>query len=173
MPDNVMEQIAGEIRSAERAVVSGARRSSRGTHCGTHTQDRSLHLRSCGGFYEQHASVCRRSSTGRASTGKRAHAIWRRQKTPICAPSGALPRQRISPAYRRPMGDFSAMGAVVSEKLVGIPLQSIIMKAALLPGYAGLGLLQNAATASGVWLRTFQRITAQSAEASGWRWAAT
>ncbi len=60
----------------------------------------------------------------------------------------------------RPMGDFSALGAVVSEKLVGIPLQSIIMKAALLPGYAGLGLLQNAATASGVWLRTFQRVTA-------------
>jgi hypothetical protein len=60
----------------------------------------------------------------------------------------------------RPVGDFSAMGAVVSEKLVGIPLQSIIMKAALLPGYAGLGLLQSAATASGVWLRAFQRITA-------------
>ena len=58
------------------------------------------------------------------------------------------------------MGDFSAMGAVVSEKLVGIPLQSIIMKAALLPGYAGLGLLQSAATASGDWLRAFQRVTA-------------
>jgi hypothetical protein len=61
----------------------------------------------------------------------------------------------------RPLGDFSALGAVVSEKLVGIPLQSIIMKAALLPGYEGLGLLQGAATASGKWLRSFQRITAQ------------
>jgi hypothetical protein len=61
----------------------------------------------------------------------------------------------------RPIGDFSALNAVVSEKLVGIPLQSIIMKAALLPGYAGLGLLQNAASASGVWLRSFQRVTAQ------------
>ncbi len=61
----------------------------------------------------------------------------------------------------RPLGDFSELGAVVCEKLAGIPLQSIIMKAALLPGYAGLGLLQGAATASGAWLRAFQRITAQ------------
>jgi hypothetical protein len=61
----------------------------------------------------------------------------------------------------RPLGDFSALGAVLSEKLVGIPLQSIIMKAALLPGYEGMGLLQAAATASGAWLRSFQRITAR------------
>jgi hypothetical protein len=64
----------------------------------------------------------------------------------------------------RPVGDFSEIGAVVSEKLVGIPLQSIIMKAALLPGYAGLGLLQSAATASGKWLRSFQKMTAQPPE---------
>jgi hypothetical protein len=62
----------------------------------------------------------------------------------------------------RPIGDFSELGAVISEKLAGIPLQSIIMKAALLPGYAGLGLLQNAAKASGSWLRAFQKVTAQS-----------
>jgi hypothetical protein len=61
----------------------------------------------------------------------------------------------------RPLGDFSALGAVVTEKLVGIPLQSIIMKAALLPGYEGLGLLQGAATASGTWLRSFQKLTAR------------
>ena len=61
----------------------------------------------------------------------------------------------------RPLGDFSALGAVVSEKLVGIPLQSTIMKAALLPGHEGLGLLHSAATASGTWLRSLQRITAQ------------
>ena len=37
------------------------------------------------------------------------------------------------------MGDFSAMGAVVSEKLVGIPLQSIIMKAGATAGLCGPG----------------------------------
>jgi hypothetical protein len=61
----------------------------------------------------------------------------------------------------RPLGDFSELCAVVSEKLAGIPLQSIIMKAALLPGYADIGTLQSAATASGKWLRDLQRITAQ------------
>jgi hypothetical protein len=65
----------------------------------------------------------------------------------------------------RPLGDFSALGAVVSEKLVGIPLQSIIMKAALLPGYADLGTLQSASRASGQWLRSFQRITARPPKA--------
>lgn len=73
----------------------------------------------------------------------------------------SIASEKNLPGIPQPMGDFSAQGAVVSEKLVGIPLQSIIMKAALLPGYAGLGLLQGAATASGAWLRAFQRVTAQ------------
>jgi hypothetical protein len=60
----------------------------------------------------------------------------------------------------RPIGDFSAMGAVVTEKLSGIPLQSIIMKAALLPGYADHGMLRTAARNSGNWLREFHQATA-------------
>ena len=72
-----------------------------------------------------------------------------------------IARARELPGIPRPLGDFSALGAVVCEKLVGIPLQSIIMKAALLPGYADLGTLQSASRASGQWLRSFQRITAQ------------
>ena len=34
-----------------------------------------------------------------------------------------------------------SLGAVVTEKINGLPLQSIIMKAALLPGYADHGCL--------------------------------
>ena len=60
----------------------------------------------------------------------------------------------------RPIGDFSELGAVVSEKLIGLPLQSIIMKAALLPGYADHGILAAAARQTGAWLRTFHRATA-------------
>jgi hypothetical protein len=59
----------------------------------------------------------------------------------------------------RPLGDFSAFGAVVTEKLSGIPLQSIIMKAALLPGYADHGMLRAAARNSGEWLRQFHSAT--------------
>jgi hypothetical protein len=60
----------------------------------------------------------------------------------------------------RPVGDFTELGAVVTEKFVGLPLQSIIMKAALLPGYADVGTLTVAARKTGEWLRSFHRVTA-------------
>ncbi len=60
----------------------------------------------------------------------------------------------------RPVGDFSELGAVVTEKFTGVPLQSIIMKAALLPGYADRGTLAAAARRTGEWLRSFHRATA-------------
>lgn len=59
----------------------------------------------------------------------------------------------------RPIGNFSHVGAVVAEKFTGLPLQSIIMKAALLPGYADHGMLQVAARKTGEWLRGFHRAT--------------
>jgi len=60
----------------------------------------------------------------------------------------------------RPIGDFTDFGAVVAEKFNGLPLQSIIMKAALLPGYADHGGLANAARQTGLWLRNFHKSTA-------------
>jgi hypothetical protein len=64
----------------------------------------------------------------------------------------------------RPIGDFSGLGAVVSEKHLGVPLQSLIMKAALLPGYAENGTLTLAATMAGHWLRNFHKATADGVE---------
>jgi hypothetical protein len=64
----------------------------------------------------------------------------------------------------RPIGDFSWLGAVVSEKHLGVPLQSLIMKAALLPGYAENGTLSLAATMTGHWLRNFHKATADGNE---------
>jgi len=60
----------------------------------------------------------------------------------------------------RPIGDFTALGAVVAEKFSGLTLQSIIMKAAILPGYADCGILEEAARKTGEWLRGFHRATA-------------
>lgn len=60
----------------------------------------------------------------------------------------------------RPIGDFTELGAVVAEKFVGLPLQSIIMKAALLPGYADHDTLKIAARKAGEWLRGFHKATA-------------
>ena len=64
----------------------------------------------------------------------------------------------------RPVGDFTELGAVVAEKLGGLPLQSIIMKAALLPGYADRGILVEAARQTGDWLRSLHRATADMPE---------
>ncbi len=64
----------------------------------------------------------------------------------------------------RPLGDFTDLGAVVAEKLSGMPLQSIIMKAALLPGYADHGSLAAAAEKTGAWLRAFHKATADMPE---------
>ena len=65
----------------------------------------------------------------------------------------------------RPVGDFTEIGAVVAEKLNGLPLQSIIMKAALLPGYADRGTLSVTAAQTGNWLRNFHRATSDGMQA--------
>ena len=59
----------------------------------------------------------------------------------------------------RPLGDFTVLGAVVAEKFSGVPLQSIIMKAALLPGFDDQEALNLAAQKTGEWLRSFHRAT--------------
>jgi hypothetical protein len=60
----------------------------------------------------------------------------------------------------RPLSDFTDLGAVVAEKVCGLPLQSIIMKAALLPGFSDRVLLTSAAEKAGEWLRHFHKATA-------------
>ena len=60
----------------------------------------------------------------------------------------------------RPIGDFSEMGAVVSTKVNGLPLQSIIMKVALLPDNGNHQLLELAARQAGDWLQQFHKATA-------------
>lgn len=57
----------------------------------------------------------------------------------------------------RPLGDFSGHGAVVTDKIAGLPLQSIVMKAALLPGFADNGSIPLVARRTGEWLRAFHK----------------
>ncbi len=72
-----------------------------------------------------------------------------------------LSRKRVA-GVPRPLGDFSRLGAVVTAKVSGLPLQSMIMKAALLPGSAA-GNVAAAARHAGEWLRRFHKATAQVA----------
>lgn len=60
----------------------------------------------------------------------------------------------------RPIGDFSELGAVVSTKVNGLPLQSVVMKVALLPDGSNYGLLELAAQKAGRWLQQFHKSTA-------------
>ncbi len=64
----------------------------------------------------------------------------------------------------RPLGDFSEQNTVVTDKINGLPLQSIIMKAALLPGFADNGSIALVARRTGDWLRTFHKATADAPE---------
>jgi hypothetical protein len=98
--------------------------------------------------------------------------IWRAGKSAL-GTSQALARneaQNLRFAYEavakrklsgvpRPIGDFTELGAVVSTKVNGLPLQSILMKAALLPDTGNHGLLRMAASHAGDWLRQFHKAT--------------
>jgi len=64
----------------------------------------------------------------------------------------------------QPVGDFTEHGAVATEKINGLPLQSIIMKAALLPGFADNGSIALVASRTGEWLRAFHKASAEMAE---------
>ena len=59
----------------------------------------------------------------------------------IFATCTRLPKKKISPAYRVHWANSASPGIVVAEKLNGLPLQSIVMKAALLPGYSDHSLV--------------------------------
>jgi hypothetical protein len=67
--------------------------------------------------------------------------------------------RRKLPGVPRPLGDFAEHGAVVSTKINGLPLQSIIMKLALLPD-GNSRLLEDAAQRAGQWLQQFHKATA-------------
>jgi hypothetical protein len=73
--------------------------------------------------------------------------------------SQACAKQQLD-GVPRAIGDFSALGAVVCTKINGLPLQSVVMKAALLPDFGNDGQLDLAARRTGEWLRRFHDATA-------------
>jgi hypothetical protein len=75
----------------------------------------------------------------------------------------ALLRKKLA-GIPRPLGDFGEHGAVITDKISGLPLQSIIMKAALLPGFADNGSIALVAQRAGGWLKAFHKACADVAE---------
>jgi hypothetical protein len=74
-----------------------------------------------------------------------------------------MPNKKLS-GVPRLFGNFSERCAVVTDKIYGLPLQPMIVKAALLPECADSGSLVLAASRIGKWLRDFHNATAAISE---------
>ena len=163
MPESVMEQIVLELKRAGASYYPG-RGELRNVRVVGHTPKSDHYIYDIVSDFPEGcerlaAKVYRSSKCGaqgargmariEAGNLRQVHAIFEKKKL------SGVPR---------PIGDFTELGAVVAEKLVGLPLQSIIMKAALLPGYADRGILNEAARQTGAWLRSFHRATSDMPE---------
>jgi Phosphotransferase enzyme family len=95
--------------------------------------------------------------------GGNAKAVARQENGNLQFVQQALLKKKVG-GVPRVLGDFSELGAVVTEKIAGLPLQSIIMKAALLPGFADNGSIALVARRAGEWLKSFHKATADMAE---------
>jgi hypothetical protein len=73
----------------------------------------------------------------------------------------AFEKQKVN-GLPRPVGDFAELGAVVSTKVTGLPMQGIIMKTALLPDSGNDELLKVASRQAGEWLQQFHKSTAST-----------
>lgn len=98
-----------------------------------------------------------------ARCGGNARAVAKQELANLQCACQAMQRKRQS-GIPRPLGDWSELGSVVTEKISGLPLQSIIMKAALLPGFADNGSIALVARRAGAWLRAFHKATADMPE---------
>lgn len=104
------------------------------------------------------AKVYRNGKSG-AQTSRE---LARRELENLQRISEACAKQQLE-GVPRAIGDFGDLGAVVCTKINGLPLQSIVMKAALLPDFGNDGMLDLAARRTGAWLRRFHDATATTA----------
>jgi hypothetical protein len=95
--------------------------------------------------------------------GGNAKAVARQENGNLQFVQQAIQKKKLG-GVPRLLGDFSEFGAVVTEKISGLPLQSIIMKAALLPGFADNGSIALVARRAGDWLKSFHKATAEMPE---------
>ncbi len=164
MPESVMEQIVAELRAHTGKYYPG-REVARNVRVVGHTPKTDHYI------YDM---VIDFPEGGERVAAK----VYRANR---CGPRGAqgMARlehgnlQRVYQAFQkrklrgvpRPLDDFTHLGAVVAEKFSGFPLQSLIMKAALLPGYADGAILKAAARKAGEWLRGYHRAVADGGAA--------
>jgi hypothetical protein len=164
MPESVMDQIVSELRANAGKYYPG-----RDAACNVrvvgHTPKPDHYIYDmvidfADGSERVAAKVYRPNRCG----PKGAHGMARQEHGNLQRVYQAFQKKKLS-GVPRPVGDFTGLGAVVSEKFSGFPLQSLIMKAALLPGYADGAILKAAARKTGEWLRGYHRAVADGAAA--------
>jgi hypothetical protein len=163
MPENVMEQIVAELKGSGSAHYP-RHAELRNVRVVGHTPKSDHYIYDIvidfsDGSERLAAKVYRTSKCGPQG----ARAMAKAEFGNLNHVYGVFQKKKLS-GIPRPLGDLTELGAVLSEKLGGLPLQSIIMKAALLPGYADHGILTDAARQTGVWLRAFHKATADMPE---------
>ncbi|MBZ5505732.1 MAG: phosphotransferase [Acidobacteriia bacterium] len=99
-----------------------------------------------------------------AKAGASAKSVARQENANLQYVNQTLTARKKLEGVPRVLGDFSELGAVVTEKVAGLPVQSIIMKAALLPGFADNGSIALVAQRAGEWLKGFHKATADAPE---------
>ena len=159
MPENVMDQIVSELRSSSAALYPN-HAELRNVRVVGHTPKPDHYIYDIvvdftDGSERIAAKVYRNGKSG----AQPAKTMAEREASNLQKVHEIFTRKKLT-GVPRPLGDFTHLGAVVTEKLSGMPLQSIIMKAALLPGYADHGTLHAAARHAGEWLRKFHKATA-------------
>lgn len=161
MPETVMDHIVSELKRTGSNYYPG-RGELRNVRVVGHTPKNDHYIYDividfADGSERLAAKVYRAGKCGQAGAAAQAQTEFENLKRVY-----NLFQQRSLSGVPRPVGEFSEVGAVVAEKFNGLPLQSIIMKAALLPGYADHGNLADAASQTGLWLRNFHRATAEA-----------
>jgi len=162
MPETVLDQVLAELRSNSISHFNG-RGELKNLRVVGHTP-RSDHFvyDVCADFAEgtERLSI----KTYRAGkNGANAKTQARTENVNLQSVQQALARRKLK-GIPQMVGDFSELASVVTYKVAGLPLQSIIMKAALLPGFADNGSIALVARRSGEWLRSFHKATADAPE---------
>lgn len=96
--------------------------------------------------------------------GGNAKSVARQENANLQYVNQTLTARKKLDGLPRPLGDYGDLCAVVTDKVSGLPVQSIIMKAALLPGFADNGSIALVAQRAGEWLRAFHKASADAPE---------
>jgi len=160
MAENAMDQIVAELRQIapatypERGELRNVRVVGHTPKTGHYIYD--IVVDFAGGSERLAAKIYRPGKNGAAQ----AKASAQGELASLAAVYKIFEKKKLK-GVPRPVGNFTELGAVVAEKFSGLSLQSIVMKAALLPGFDDRGGLALAAQRTGEWLHSFHKATAE------------